>query len=187
MNSIGYMLDTKKFYNLIKTEKVIFSHYGALDAEMIDMIVQLSDKKLAKSRTPLKIKKKVINILIECLQNSYNYINNYLDNSRHDLLTSSPFLIIALNGDGILIYTGNYVTSEVANSLKKRIKELEKMDADKLQNYYIEVLNKEELPTSGGAGLGLVDILRRSKNNVTFELSKMNEDYMLFSLLIKIV
>lgn len=186
MNSLTYMLDVHKYYDLLKEENIILSHKGALDGDLIDIIVQLVDKRLFKSKTRTRIKKKVINILVECLQNSFHYTTTFEDDKEQCTLVESPFLILSKHENSYIIFTGNYVTSDRAEHLKERIELVSQLSNKELQEYYIKSLNKDTLPQEGGAGLGLVDIIRRSKHNVSFDFKEVDEVHILFSLLVKI-
>lgn len=219
MNSLADLVDLHKCYEVLKEENVIFSHKGALDGDMIDVIIQLADKKLVKAKTRVRTKKKIINILIECLQNSFHYTSAYLnenyvatqktevisqdtdnneaeeeqqetaqaiDKDQWKELIESPFMVLSQKENTYFIMTGNYITHEKAEILKKRIDEITALNDEELQEYYIKSLDKDELPKQGGAGLGLIDIIRRSKHNVSFEFKEVDENYQRFNLLIKV-
>ncbi len=215
MNSLADLVDLHKCYEVLKEENVIFSHKGALDGDMIDVIIQLADKKLVKAKTRVRTKKKIINILIECLQNSFHYTSAYLkenyvaeealnspseanqqennqetvpviDTEQWTELIESPFMVLSQKENIYFIMTGNYITHEKAEILKKRIDEITALNDEELQDYYIKSLDKDELPKQGGAGLGLIDIIRRSKHNVSFEFKEVDENYQRFNLLIKV-
>jgi Family of unknown function (DUF6272) len=175
-----------KTYSLLKGEQIVLSHFGKLDGDLVDMLIQLTDKKLAKSNTRIRVRKKVVNILVECLQNSLHYTSD-LDNSPEtDAIAESPFLILSKQISGYIIYTGNCITQEQAVFLQTKIEELNKLNTEELHDYYLQTLNKDTLPDSGGAGLGLADIMRRAKQNVSFEFYDLENGYFLFCLLIQV-
>lgn len=173
------MPDIHKYYHFLKEEDIILSYNGSLDGELLDIIIQLVDQKLHKLKTRTRIKKKVINILVECLQNSFHYIKAYPEDEQ---LSNSTFLVLSKKDDKFYIFTGNYVKSEQADFLEQKISKITAFNEEELQAYYLEALNKEELPQEGGAGLGLVDIMRRSKHQVEFDLEQIEEHYSLFGL-----
>lgn len=187
MNSVPNMLDIHKFYNLMQEENVILSYQGKLDGELIDMLIQMTDHRLTFTGTRLRTKKKVINILIEALQNTYHYIvqATYTEPEESPLLKSS-FLVLAEPVEYYAIFTGNFITNEEAILLEQRVRNVEGLSEQELQEYYIKSLNKDELPQKGGAGLGLADIIRRAKHDVNFDFTRVNETHTLFSLFIKV-
>lgn len=186
MSELAVSFDIHKSYNLLKQEQVVLSHFGKLDGDLVDMLIQLTDKKLAKSDTRIRVRKKVVNILVECLQNTLHYTTQFEGVNQDEMIVESPFLILSKQAGGYMIYTGNCMTSEKATFLKERIDEIKDLNAEELHSYYLQTLNKDALPDSGGAGLGLADILRRAKNNVSFEFYDLDNSYVLFCLLIQV-
>ena len=164
------MLEIHKYYKMLKDENIILSHNGALDSEVIDLLLDLTDKKLTKLKTRRGVRKKIFNILVECLQNSLHYIKEYDEDTP---LVHSPFLIIIQKESSFIISTGNFVTEDRAEFLKNKLNEINTLSAEDLQEHYIRALDKKQLPTEGGAGLGLVDIVRRSKHRVSFDFQEI--------------
>lgn len=164
------MLEIHKYYKMLKDENIIMSHNGALDSEIIDLLLDLTDKKLTKLKIKRGVRKKVFNILVECLQNSLHYIKEFNEDIP---IVHSPFLIIIIKESSFIISTGNFVTEERAAFLKNKLSEINTLSVEDLQQHYIQALDKKKLPTEGGAGLGLVDIVRRSKHRVSFDFQEI--------------
>ncbi len=189
MNSLPNMLDIHRFYDLMQEEHVILSYQGELNGELIDMLIQMTDHRLTFTGTRLRTKKKVINILVEALQNTYHYIVQASDTEpKESLILKSPFLILAEPSEYYAIFTGNYITNEQAKHLQERVRAVEGLSEKELQEYYVDSLNKkqEQLPQKGGAGLGLADIIRRAKHDVSFDFRPVDDIHTLFSLFIKV-
>ena len=177
------MLDIFTYCKTLREDQVILSHSGALDGEMIDIILQLADKRLVMLKTRRGIKKKIINILVECLQNSFHYS---LENQDVEPLISSPFLVIVKEEECYMVFAGNHVTKDRAGFLKTRLDEIKSLSDTELREYYMKGLNKEELPVNGGAGLGLMDIARRAGRKIDFELTEIEDEYLFFALQIEV-
>lgn len=197
-----------ELYSHLVHEQVLLAYNGEIDGELIDMLVQLTEKALKKASSVLKVRKKIVNILIESLQNTYHYIHGLIEKQDESLskVIKSPFLIIckdpyqkisvedtiteekeiATEDENYWILVGNWIDRPNAQNLKSRIDYLQNLTEDELQEYYIKVLNKDELPTEGGAGLGLIDMMRRSQRQVFFEFKETEEDFSVFMLKIKV-
>ena len=61
------------------------------------------------------------------------------------------------------------------------------MTKTELKSYYREQLSQGQFSHSGGAGLGFADILRKSREKITYSFESVNEDYSYFSLQVKIL
>jgi hypothetical protein len=186
MESISLLIDINKTYTTLKEDKVLLSYFGALDGDMIEMLVQFMDHKLSNAGTRIKIKKKVVNILIECLQNTLHYVCEFEGENFDEKIVESPFLVIQSQEEGINIYAGNIVKQTQTEVLKQRIDEIALFSEEELQEQYVKGLNKPEMPVKGGAGLGLIDIMRRAKRQVSFDFKELESDYWLFSQFVRI-
>lgn len=199
-----------ELYSHLVHEQVLLAYNGEIDGELIDMLVQLTEKALKKASSVLKVRKKIVNILIESLQNTYHYIQGLIMKEDDALpkVIKSPFLIICkdayqeenieqvteaitidvnlIDDENYWILVGNWIDTTNAQILKSNIDFLQSLTEDELQAYYIKVLNKDELPTKGGAGLGLIDMMRRSQRQVFFEFKETEEDFSVFMLKIKV-
>ncbi len=164
------MLEIHKYYKMLKDENIILSHNGALDSEVIDLLLDLTDKKLTKLKIRRGVRKKIFNILVECLQNTLHYIKEFDEDIP---IVHSPFLIVIKKENSFIISTGNFVTEDRAEFLKTKLSEINTLSQEDLQKHYIQALDKKTLPTEGGAGLGLVDIVRRSKHRVLFDFQEI--------------
>ena len=135
-----------------------------------------------------KLKKKVFNVLVECLQNLYHHIDSNDDQDRNftRIEAKSALFMIAKKDNHFVIRTGNYIDNESAAELEKRLDTINGMDKDELKKYYQEVLNNGALSEKGTAGLGMIDIARKSGNKLEYQFLPINEQNSFFCLNIKI-
>jgi hypothetical protein len=60
------------------------------------------------------------------------------------------------------------------------------MDKEQLKEYYQEVLNGGSMSEKGTAGLGMIDIARKSGNKLEYKFLPISDNMRFFSLNIKI-
>ena len=58
------------------------------------------------------------------------------------------------------------------------------MNAEELKTYYREVLSSNELSEKGGAGLGIIDLVRKSGNKIEYRFDTVNEQFSFFSMIV---
>jgi len=135
-----------------------------------------------------KTKKKVFNVLVECLQNLYHHIdlNEESDRNLERIEAKSALFMISKKDDNFVIQTGNYVDIDNAIDLESKLKQINGMDKEELKRYYQEVLNNGEMSDKGTAGLGMIDIARKSGNKLEYLFLPINETSKFFCLTIKI-
>lgn len=177
-------------YNLYRTmeeENVILSFKGIVTAELLTSVLHIMETKMESMHETPRIKKKVFNVLVECLQNLYHHVDESPSPATKEHLERKSALVLIVKEKGnFLIRTGNYIDNDKAQELQKRLNIINSMDKEGLKAYYQDSLNSSMVSTKGTAGLGMIDIARKSGNKLDFEFLKINEETSFFCLNVKI-
>ena len=75
--------------------------------------------------------------------------------------------------DGLHIYSSNYINEKAYTFLNSKLKEINKLSSDELKSRYMEILESTELSEKGGAGLGLIDMARKSGNSIQYNFKEL--------------
>jgi hypothetical protein len=172
------------FYNKMEKGNIMLSFKGEVTSDLLTSILQIMESKMETLEEPPKIKKKVYNILVECLQNLYHHLDDDDFKTRINE-KSALFMIRKLEGE-YSIMTGNFIASENVEMMQGRLDRINEMDKEQLKTYYKEVLNNGEMSAKGGGGLGMIDIARKSGKKLEYNFDRIDEEYSFFSLNIKV-
>jgi hypothetical protein len=134
------------------------------------------------------MKKKVYNILVESLQNIYHHMDELQHESQDKEAASKDAMFMIVRGDdGVYyIHTGNYVLNSKCHVIKNRIDQVNAMNSEELRAHYVDTLSNTELSDKGGAGLGIIDIARKSGNKLGYNFNRISEKYSYFSMVVSI-
>lgn len=179
------MVDIHEFYSQMEEEHILLSFKGEITSELLTSILQIVESKLDNVQEVPKVKKKVYNILVECLQNLYHHTDT-IETSEKTNNKSGIFLIARTNNNGYKIITGNYIFNEHIAPLKAKIDKVNSLDPDALKEFYKETLNNGVMSEKGGGGLGMIDIARKSKNKLEYEFKPQNDEVSFFTLKVKV-
>ncbi|MBL7890471.1 MAG: SiaB family protein kinase [Bacteroidia bacterium] len=161
-------------------KKIIVSHIGELDQDKVNSISTLVENQMEHLGVSKSAVKKIFNIVIETLQNIC--LHGEKDNNGYQM----TYFIIGKNNNEFTIFSGNIVTSNVAEKLNIRLNGIKSLNDADLKKQYMDVLSNGELSAKGGAGLGFLTIALKSGNNMDFEFEVLNKEYSLFSLQSKV-
>ena len=178
-------MDIFHLYNNMDKEGVILSFKGDITQDLLSSVYQIIESRLDNAEENLKRKKKFYHILVECLQNVYHH----MDALRHedeqplpDAGRTAIFMIAHGPENRYRIITGNFILTENVNDLQLKLDKISKMTPEELRSYYLETLSTTELSEKGGAGLGIIDIARKSGQRVDYSFHKVSDKYSFFSL-----
>tara|TARA_B100000767_G_C19712325_1_gene513348 strand:+ start:730 stop:1239 length:510 start_codon:yes stop_codon:yes gene_type:complete len=169
----------------MKHNDIMLSFKGDVTSEMLTSMLQIMEAKLDNLGEPSKMKRKVYNVLVECLQNLYHHRDEMKRIGIDE--ESAAIFMIGRNDKGYNIVTGNYILTERVESLRSKIDHVNSLDRDGLKTLYKKVLNNDERSQKGGGGLGIIDIARKSGQNLVYDFMEVDNKYSFFSLYINIV
>lgn len=177
------MLDIYNYYQTMQNKSIILAYKGNVSDDLFNCILQLAENKLDKIELKSKLKKKVFNILVEVLQNIYHHFDE-LD-TEHQEYYSVLFLLTKESSDYSIV-TGNHVLLDKVDMLRSKIEEINAMTQEELKATYRRRLDLGDISEKGGAGLGIIDIVRKSGEKIKYDFKDVNKEYSFFSIQVKV-
>ncbi|KAF7600124.1 MAG: hypothetical protein CGU28_02335 [Candidatus Dactylopiibacterium carminicum] len=122
----------------------------------------------------------VFSVYIELTQN----IRHYSTSRNYDELAGSATVVVARDERGFyVVQAGNLVEQEDGELLLAKVGELARLDKTQLKAAYKEQLRKPRSSDAvSGAGLGLIDVARKSAEPLVANLSPASDGRAFFSL-----
>lgn len=175
-------------FKKLDERNILLSFKGMVTSELLTTILSIMESKMDAYDEKPKVKKKVFNVLVECLQNLYHHIDkDDIEEIEHqENFDSSALLMIAKNSDNYQIMTGNYMETKNVEELKEKLDMVNSMDKVELKAYYKEVLSNGTRSSKGTAGLGMIDIARKSGQKLVYHFEEIDSNTTFFSLTVKI-
>lgn len=161
--------------NLMKKHKLMLSYRGAFSESITESLLSTTEKKLDIDGAERTLKKKVFNIMVECLQN----ICKHGEKKSEEL---PSLFMIGKTKDAYLTFSGNVVCNSKVEGLKEKLELLNKMSVDELKELYKSVVDNGEFSEVGGAGLGLIDMARKSGNPLEYNFRAVDDNHTFFAL-----
>ena len=80
------------------------------------------------------------------------------------------------------IITGNIIKNEKIPELEKSLELVNSLDKEGLSSLYKQQMKDGRISDKGGAGLGFIDIAKKSGNKLSYQFKKLNEEVSFFIL-----
>ncbi len=168
----------KLFKGMLK-DNLNYIYRGLFTQNITDNILSLTESNLEKVGESSKIKKRVFTIMVEGLQN----ITRHQEIDDEDTLSNEAGLFLMQNkNDRYYITTGNPIYKKNIENLTEQINKINSLEPEELKQYYKQVLNDNIISDKGGAGLGLIEMARKSGNNLVYDFVDLSENYSYFYL-----
>lgn len=167
---------------MMSDNELLLAYRDHITEATVHQLLSITEMKLIQSGEERKLRKRVFNILVECLQN----IVNHADVSANVEQDIASLLLMGRHEDGIFIITGNKILNTKIPALKKKILEVNTIDHDAMREVYSNKLDESIFSNKGGAGLGLLDIYRRSGRKINYNVEEIDDNVSFLSLHITI-
>lgn len=167
--------------NLFPESPLVF-HGGMFELETVDRLIAEVDGQINKGEYSVRLKKKAFNISVEILQNLYHYLTEggFPNEYKEGLFT------LYEEKRSVNIMSGNFLETSKISSLVSRITMVNEFSSNELKRLYRGVLDAGSISESGGAGLGFVDIARKSENMINYDFIEVDVTYSFFVIKVKI-
>jgi len=167
-----------KLFKAMQKDNLNYIYRGLFTAKITDNILALAETNLVKKEDPRALKRKVYNVMVEGLQN----ITKHQADIDEDVENNNGVFVLKKENFKYFITTGNLIENENIPSLTAQIEQVNKLDEEELKAYHRQVLVDGKISSKGGAGLGLIDMARKSGNKLLYTFEKVDEKYSYFYL-----
>lgn len=178
---------TYSYFKNMQVNNVIFVYQGEVTQDLVTSVLEMMEKKLDEDGEDKKVKKKVFNVMVECIQNVYHHLDALeTTNVSGKINDKRALLMIGKEDTDYYVITGNYILNEKVEAVREKLERVNKCDKEELKKLYQEILANEQMSDKGTAGLGMIDIARKSGQKLGYDFHYVNETYSFFSLEAKI-
>ncbi len=148
---------------------------GEFSHEVMKMFTSMAERDMDKTNEEKSVKRKVFHVMVECLQNMTKHSDDY---DREDGIGNGLFIVGKKDGIWNVI-TANKIQKEKIENLQQSIDYINSLTKDDLNALYKKQIREGSLSEKGGAGLGLIDIARKTGRKLDYQFLPLedNENY----------
>ena len=169
---------------MMVTHKVILIYEGDFTQETTKSILSMAERNLESSGEESGIKKKIFNVMVEALQNIVKHSDEARDSGEAN--HHAAIFLIGHEKSQYSIMSGNPVKNVNIPALKNALERINSLDKDGLKELYKEIIKNTTISDKGGAGLGFVDMARKSGEKLEWAFVPMSEEFSFFCLKVNI-
>ncbi|HEX2976165.1 MAG TPA: SiaB family protein kinase [Bacteroidales bacterium] len=177
--SLSHIYD---FHKLMNEKDIMLVYCGEFSQELNKTLLSFTERKFKSENVEDNTRRKIFNIMVEMLQ---NISKNKIDHAEGVPEISAAF-ILGANEDDYILISSNMIRNDQIVRLKERIDQVNSLDREGLKQLYKDVRLNASFSEKSGAGIGIIDIARKSENSLGYRFEKINEDFSVFSFLIRV-
>lgn len=176
-------LNLYDFYNDAKSKNIIFYYCGPIAQTSIEGVAQTLRKNLEYEEAGNLTIQSVFSVFIEQIQNILNYSAEKLECKEYeeDELRVGA-VVIGRTNNKYYILCGNKIYNKDQDDLKEKIDEIHDMNKNELKALFKERRRMESVPGSKGAGLGLIEMARKSSEPLEYSFKPIDDIFSFFTI-----
>jgi hypothetical protein len=156
-------------------ERLMFAYRGVVTNETSIPLLMLLEKEMENSEFGFIGRKRLFMFVLESLQNV----------SRHtseDQYADMSLVVYSKTDIGYTVSTGNVIPSEGSELLRVKLEQINRLDSMEIREVYRKMLSVAEFSDKGGAGLGLIEMAKKTGNKLDYDFISMDGGYSYFIL-----
>jgi len=170
---------------LFKQENIFFCVSGPVSQNLVADIATLIEQKMMIEQTGKRKMLRVFAVVVEKLQNIMRYSEEKISSpsaAEHEQELSVGLVEIGYEGENLFVLSGNLMKTDNVEPLRAQLSRVQTMTKEELRQYANQK-RKAPLPEgSKGAGLGLIEIAKKSSRPIEFEFEPVDDRLSFFIL-----
>jgi hypothetical protein len=178
----GALSHIHSFHTLMDENNIMLVYCGEFSQELNKTLLSFMERKFKAENVEDNTRRKIFNIMVEVLQ---NMSKNRIEKKEETPDVASLF-ILGSNQNEYTMISSNLIRNDKVGQLKERLDQVNSLDKEGLKVLYKDIRLSAAFSDNSGAGMGIIDIARKSENRLEYNFENLDEEYSVFSLLIRI-
>jgi hypothetical protein len=170
------------FKSDLDQQGIFFCFSGPMSQALLMEVGDTLRNKLVSQKTNPSVILKVFAMFIEQAQNIIRYSAEEVISDETSGGLRNGIVVVGYDNGHYYVLCGNMIDNKDISVLSEQLKKLQIMDKEQLKTYYKEQRRKAPHEKSKGAGLGFIELARRSVTPIEFDFRSIDDKHSFFSL-----
>ena len=168
-----YMDFVTKFHQAIKEHNIVLVYEGEVTQNITKAFTSMTEEKLEDEKDSTKTQKRVYHVMVECLQNVCKHADH--EDTGLPYVPGKGIFIVSNSDDEYVVTTGNVVNNEKKEVIEAMLERFNNLSEEEIKEEYKKMIKESRLSEKAGAGLGFIDIVKKTGNQIEYAFKKIND------------
>ncbi|RLD80935.1 MAG: hypothetical protein DRJ10_06795 [Bacteroidetes bacterium] len=166
------------YFDKLRNDKLCLLYNGTFSDDVTEKLISLSEYNISSNAELSKMKNKVSFLMAECFQ---NIVRHGETKTMDENTFENPGYFSTKNIDKTYFITsGNIIDKRNIQTLEEQLKQVNDLHKDQLKELFRHVISTTQFSDKGGAGLGLIEMARKSGRKIEFSFNEYDKDFSFF-------
>ena len=166
---------TRRIRSMLMEQRLMFVYRGVVTNENSVTLLMLLEKEMETSEFGFIGRKRLFMFVLESLQN----VSRHSNGAPH---SNMSLVVYSKVDSGYTVTTANVISTANTMELRKRLDEINSLQSGEIRNVYRQMLSNSEFSSRGGAGLGLIEMAKKTGNKLDYDFLELDDQNSYFIL-----
>ncbi len=175
------------YFKILEDDSISFTYRGSFNNSILSMATELIKNNMDEEHS--KLKNKLSFLMIESFQNIAKYADTKTEENEASNLpaeSENEFFMTRNVGNSFYIVSANLIDNNKVDMVREKLETVNRSDKKELNTLFKTILTNKQLNDQGGAGLGFIEMVRKTKGPLPFDFVKINDEKSMFFMQIKL-
>lgn len=168
------------FYKTMKANEIRLAYEGKISHQITKAFIALAEAQMVEDQEAIRVQRIIFHVMVECLQNVSRHADD--DEPGDNVYSGNGIFMMSKDSNAYYVTTGNAIMNEKIPALKNMIDKVNELDSPMLKDFYMKQMREGRLSDKGGAGLGFIDIRRKTGSKLEYYFLPVSEKISFFML-----
>jgi len=168
-----YMDFVSKFHSTIRQQDIMLVYEGEINQTITKAFTSMTEKRVDEGTDSMRTQKRVYHVMVECLQNVGKHSDSELTGEPES--PGRGIFIISTTKDKYVVTTGNVVANDKVAVIEKMLGYFNSLNPEEIKAEYKRMIKESRLSDKAGAGLGFIDIVKKTGNKIETHFQRLND------------
>ncbi|OJJ21348.1 hypothetical protein BKI52_12365 [marine bacterium AO1-C] len=179
---VRFIKSVLTIYDELLTNGISLVYLGEFSHQITKMFTSMAEDDMDKNHEELSVKRKVYHVMVETLQN----MNKHSDEIAEQGSIGKGLFMIGKKDETYYVITSNKVSRDKQPVLENMLEQINAASKAELKEMYRKQIKEGKISSKGGAGLGLIDIARKTTGKHDYHFLPYDEENSFFILKVEI-
>jgi hypothetical protein len=176
----GFLEFVYDFYASMKAHEIKLVYEGKVTHQITKAFIALAEAQMEQNEEASRVQRIVFHVMVECLQNISRHADEY--ESGDSAYSGKGLFMVSNTDEAYCITTGNAIVNDKIPGLEEMLIQVNELSVKELKDLYVRKMREGRLSDKGGAGLGFIDIRRKTGEPLDYHFLPITDKVSFFLL-----